>query len=158
VIPAGQAATPLEPEAGLGAQRHNGASGGAASTATHQAPPGSVDSSYDRIHRNRREQPALVINPADDGGFGRDLHGSGDKARAEDRPADDRLVKYEIPGEETGIRVRMHRERPVQGHAHRIVADREKSPDRVPDLSHERPLHRCSLYRAGRLCPVRECA
>jgi hypothetical protein len=52
-----------------------------------------MDGSYGRVHRDRREQLALIVDPADDRGFGRDLHGGAVKAGTEDRPADARLVE-----------------------------------------------------------------
>jgi hypothetical protein len=67
VVSADQAAAPLQVEAGLGLQRHDGVRGSAARTVADQCPSGSVDISQDCVDRDRREYPALAVDSADDG-------------------------------------------------------------------------------------------
>jgi hypothetical protein len=102
-----------------------------------------VHSSDNRVHRHRRDRSAFVVDSADDGGFGRDLDGRGEKGGTKDRSADGGLVEDEVPGEEAGVQIGLDRQRPAQGHAQGIIADREESPYRVRDLLHEHPLSSC---------------
>jgi len=60
-----------------------------------------VDSSYDRVDRDRRQHPAIAVDSADDGGLSLNLDGSAEEAGTKDRPTDGGLVEHEVPSEET---------------------------------------------------------